>query len=99
MSHNYRIRYKVMAVSAFVILSLAAALNSRAQWPLLDGTMSPYDFSSVDSALPWGGDMKPVYINYVARHGARFLSSEKKVADLKSALEAARRFFLFSTLW
>ncbi len=91
MIHNYRIRYKVMAVSAFVILSLAAALNSRAQWPLLDGTMSPYDFSSVDSTLPWGGDMKPVYINYVARHGARFLSSEKKVADLKSALEAARK--------
>lgn len=55
MIHNYRIRYKVMAVSAFVILSLAAALNSRAQWPLLDGTMSPYDFSSVDSTLPWGG--------------------------------------------
>ncbi len=91
MIHNYRIRYKVMAVSAFVILSLAAALNSRAQWPLLDGTMSPYDFSSVDPTLPWGGDMKPVYINYVARHGARFLSSEKKVADLKSALEAARK--------
>ena len=35
--------------------------------------------------------MKPVYINYVARHSARFLSPEKKVADLKSALEAARK--------
>ena len=33
--------------------------------------------------------MKPVFINYVARHGARYLSSEKKVESLRHTLHDA----------
>lgn len=55
----------------------------------LNGTMMPYDFSKGDTVVPWGEDMEPVFLNYVARHGARFLSSEKKVAGLKKELQKA----------
>lgn len=57
--------------------------------PQLNGTMMPYNFSSTDSIVPWGDDMKPVFINYVARHGARYLSSEKKVESLRHTLHDA----------
>ena len=57
--------------------------------PQLNGTMMPYNFSSTDSIVPWGDDMKPVFINYVARHGARYLSSEKKVESLCHTLHDA----------
>lgn len=56
--------------------------------PELDGTMMPYDFAAVDSVAPWGPEMKPVFINYIARHGARYLSSEKKVSELEKTLRA-----------
>ncbi|MDE6577411.1 MAG: hypothetical protein K2K58_04485, partial [Muribaculaceae bacterium] len=57
---------------------------------VLDGTMMPYDFSATDSIVPWGIDMRPVFINYVARHGARFLSSQKKIEKLRKELIEAR---------
>ncbi|MDE6754584.1 MAG: histidine phosphatase family protein [Muribaculaceae bacterium] len=57
---------------------------------VLDGTMMPYDFSATDSIVPWGIDMRPVFINYVARHGARFLSSQKKIDKLRKELIEAR---------
>lgn len=54
------------------------------------GTMQPYNFNLTDSVVPWNGDMTPVFINYVARHGARFLSSEKKIGHLRDILCEAR---------
>lgn len=56
----------------------------------LDGTMMPYDFSKCDTAVPWGDSLQPVYVNYVARHGARFLSSENKIDKLRKKLLKAR---------
>lgn len=56
----------------------------------LDGTMMPYDFSQTESEVPWDTTYTPVFINYVARHGARFLSSSKKTGILRSRLEQAR---------
>lgn len=52
-----------------------------------DGSMMPYDFSRVDSlpVIPEG--YEPVYVSYVARHGARYLSSPKKVEKIKKALD------------
>lgn len=55
------------------------------------GTMLPYDFSETEQDVPWGPGLRPVYINYVARHGARFLSSEKKIEKMRAALEEARK--------
>lgn len=61
-------------------------------WPFpaeLNGTMMAYDFDKTDSITPWGDDMKPVFISYMARHGARFLSSEKKIDKIKKELNKA----------
>lgn len=58
----------------------------------LDGTMKTYEFSSNDSVTPWSGTlMKPIAISYVARHGSRYLSSEKKVFTLLKAIDKARK--------
>ncbi len=65
---------------------LLSPLRSEAFDPRLDGTMMPYDFSLSDTVKPWGDNLKPVFINYIARHGARFLSSEKKVESIRKYL-------------
>lgn len=82
---------KVVLQAGFLILCLIAALPAYSSFPpQLNGTMMPYDFSATDSVVPWGEDMHPVFINYVARHGARFLSSQKKVDDIRNRLLAAK---------
>lgn len=61
-------------------------------WPFpleLNGTMMAYDLDNTDTIRPWGKDMKPVFINYMARHGARYLSSEKKIERLRKELTKA----------
>lgn len=73
-----------------ILLGLVCALGAGAYRPQLDGTMMPYDFADVDSVAPWSADMQPVYVAYVARHGARYLSSEKKVRNVRDMLEKAR---------
>ena len=55
-----------------------------------DGSMMPYDFGRCEAAaVP--DSLQPFFITYVARHGARFLSSEKKVSRLSDAIEKARQ--------
>lgn len=54
-----------------------------------DGSMMPYDFARCDTAVAWGDSLTPFYIGYVARHGARFLSSPKKIEKLSKELYAA----------
>ncbi len=53
------------------------------------GSMMPYDFSRCDSTVAWGDTLKPVYLGYVARHGSRYLSGEKKIEMIANALEEA----------
>lgn len=53
------------------------------------GSMMPYDFSKCDSNVAWGDSLKPIYLSYTARHGARFLSSPKKIEEISNALEKA----------
>ncbi len=54
-----------------------------------DGSMMPYDFSACTPAeVP--DSLTPFFISYVGRHGARFLSSEKKVTKLEEAISKAR---------
>lgn len=57
----------------------------------LDGTMMPYTFSETDSVTPWEGTkMRPIGTAYIARHGARYLSSERKVSSLLKAISESR---------
>ena len=53
------------------------------------GSMMPYDFSECDRNVAWGDSLKPIYLSYTARHGARFLSSPKKIEEISKALEKA----------
>lgn len=71
--------------------------------PQLDGTMMPYNFNVTETDVPWqsglvtvGNDgdtvktrLRPVWVNYVARHGARYLSSSKKTESLRGKLKKA----------
>lgn len=89
-----RISALIPIIIGFLLLaSFDSGATARDSFPQeLDGTMMPYDFTTGDTVVPWGEDMTPVFINYVARHGARFLSSEKKVASIKKQLsEAGKR--------
>lgn len=83
----------ILSVLGLVMAVIVSAQDLSAErFPAeYDGTMMPYDFSRVDTVVPWGKEMKPVFVNYIARHGARYLSSEKKVGELRSVLAAQKR--------
>ena len=69
--------FSLLLTLAFAAIGFAAPRYYELP-AILDGSMSLYDFSAVEpSALP--DSLVPVYIDYVARHGARFLTSENKV--------------------
>lgn len=53
------------------------------------GAMTPYDFSRCDSTVAWPDSLKPVYLGYVARHGARYLTGPKKIELISTALHDA----------
>ncbi|MBD5370849.1 MAG: histidine phosphatase family protein [Bacteroides sp.] len=54
----------------------------------LDGSMTLYDFGAEDPrVLP--DSLTPVSIDYIARHGARYLTSEAKVTKLEEVLNRA----------
>lgn len=48
----------------------------------------PYDFSRMEERPIWPDSLQPVYVAHVARHGARFISSAKKVTELREFLTA-----------
>lgn len=52
------------------------------------GSMMPYDLSKVASEPCWSDSLTPIYVAHVARHGARFISSEKKITRLRRILES-----------
>lgn len=71
----------------FLLISLPGLAGERESFPSnLDGSMMPYDFSAVDSLPVIPAGYEPVHISYVARHGARFLSSRKKVEKIEKEL-------------
>lgn len=83
------IQYLKTRGGIFITVLLLTLVSAKAFSPKLDGTMMPYDFTSVDSVVPWNKNLKPAFVYYVARHGARFLSSEKKIASLRATLTDA----------
>lgn len=55
-----------------------------------DGSMTLYDFEGVEgTAIP--DSLTPIHISYIARHGARYLTSENKIKSVESVLEEARK--------
>ncbi|MDE6023172.1 MAG: histidine phosphatase family protein, partial [Muribaculaceae bacterium] len=55
----------------------------------LSGSMMPYDFSDADTVPIWPDSLKPVYVARVARHGARYITSAKKLTKLKKEIAKA----------
>lgn len=78
-------------LSLIVLLSIPvyAAKKTHALPANLSGSMMPYDFTLTDSVPIWPDSLKPVYVARVARHGARYISSPKKLAELKEVIAKA----------
>lgn len=84
-------RLSTLCVSLLLLLNITV-ISAQEQKVLpaeYDGSMMPYDFSSVDSLPVIPSGYKPIYVSYVARHGARYLSSPKKIEKIKRALTEA----------
>ncbi len=76
----------------FSLLLSVAAIASRPYNNLpshLAGSMMPYDFSYTESTPIWPDSLKPVYVARVARHGARYISSPKKLEKLQEVISKA----------
>lgn len=74
-----------------VILSLpATAAKPYAELPsCYSGSMMPYYFSGAEMQPVWPDSLTPVYVAHVARHGARYISSAKKLEKLQDAISKA----------
>lgn len=57
----------------------------------LDGSMALYDFNTVTPLSATPDSLTPFHAEYIARHGARFLSSQNKTQPLMEALVKARQ--------
>lgn len=60
--------------------------SAGADYPPSDnGTMMPLRFPAETPSLP--DSLRPFFVSHVGRHGARFLSSSKKIAHLRRTLD------------
>ncbi|MDE6697723.1 MAG: histidine phosphatase family protein, partial [Muribaculaceae bacterium] len=83
------IRRFVIAFIVMISLPVLAAKNLLELPSDMAGSMMPYDFSYTQSEPIWPDSLKPVYVARVARHGARYISSPKKLDKLKDAISKA----------
>lgn len=72
-----RITFILTAIAVMCVSSALASDYSR-QSDVRSGSMMPYDFSKTETTVAWQDSLRPVYLSYTARHGARYLSSPKK---------------------
>lgn len=81
-------------IVATVLLLGSAAFRADGFEPLparLDGSMMIYDFAACDSSKAWPDSLRPVYTAYVARHGARLMTSGAKLEKMQRLLYDATR--------
>lgn len=83
--------YKIITSLLSLLLFQAAAYadTTGLQPAQYAGSMMPYNFSDVASEPCWQDSLTPVYVAHVARHGARYISSEKKITGLRRALDSS----------
>lgn len=55
-----------------------------------EGTMMPYDFNGVEVTPIWPDSLRPVYLAHVARHGARYISSPRKLSNLRKKIAESK---------
>jgi hypothetical protein len=76
--------------SLLVILSLVFFFPARAQERKFLGTKTPYPFKVVQHTPPPAG-FTPVFVNYVGRHGARFLTRAGADIKVQALLQEAQQ--------
>lgn len=87
---------KIRLIAILMAVVVLAAGRGEDRYEALpaeyDGTMMTYEFSK-DEIVEVPDSLTPFHLEYVARHGARYLSSSKKVEALRLSLEeeAAKR--------
>lgn len=82
---------KILTIAAAILMALTSAAAPPKALPAeYSGTMMPYDFTGTTATPIWPDSLKPVYIAHIARHGARYITSEKKLERLRSAIATAR---------
>lgn len=80
---------RILSLIGSLISGLLISLAAAAQLPLsLDGSMAIYTFP--EETVSIADSLKPVKVVYVARHGARYLSGEKKMEKIRKALKEAK---------
>lgn len=90
-----RLRFigRLTVLVSLFICTLSAPAQKHEPNSLPAGSMTPYDLTQDEGlAMVAGDSLKPVMINYVARHGARFLSSQNKVSDLRAEMLKAKQY-------
>lgn len=76
-------------IIAFLSLHNINAAGYQELPAILDGSMHLYDFSAVEpSVIP--DSLTPVQVCYIARHGARYLTSENKISAVEKILNKAK---------
>ena len=78
-----RIRNLILMV--LVALFCGGALAWKQLPTYCEGSMLPYDYSQ-EEPFTWPDSLTPRYCAYVARHGARYMTGEKKFRKLEKAL-------------
>ena len=82
-------RLIILLISIFLSLPVFASKPLAVLSRKLSGSMMPYDFSYTESKPIWPDSLSPVYVARVARHGARYISSPKKLEKLQDAIAKA----------
>lgn len=85
---------KIQVIITITVAALLISLVSfgKGYQPLpakYAGTMMPYDFSDVETNPIWPDSLKPIYLAHIARHGSRYISSDKKLENLRKAIAKA----------
>lgn len=90
--HRLAAATSVAVTIAAVLMPSSMAASYHTPLPAdLDGSMTPYNLSvnqPLSAVVP--DSLAPIFVNYIGRHGARYLSSAKKVDNLRNTLEEAR---------
>lgn len=82
---------KTIALAAALLTAIAGFSTPHKTQPArYSGTMMPYDFTGTTARPVWADSLKPVYVAHVARHGARYITSEKKLSALREAIAKAK---------
>ncbi len=91
-------KMKRIAIAILALISISCAYGAKKQQSpsadykplpaIYDGSMATLDTLGYE-ALVLPDSLKPLYIDYLSRHGARYLSSQKKTQTLEHVIRVA----------